>query len=179
MVPLVLKSVFDKQGSNGHIINSPDLESVIRSWLLSNEAVKWHKASVFSGTGSYLLFLLSGCLQMGANWCWEMQLCWQPNCQGAKSKGVSFVNYTQCYKEPRPFFSPSVFKCFGSDAKRKKKGKIKGTIYTQLSQWDEQTFVCVVISAEAGVHNTHNSSMQAGPYFNIPGSDKSVVNPVA
>lgn len=40
----------------------------------------------------------------------------------------------------------------------------------------------VCLSAEAGLHNTHNThntSMHAGPYFYIPGSDKSVVNPVA
>lgn len=85
----------------------------------------------------------------GANWCGGMQLRRLPNCQGAKSKGVSFVNYTQCYKQPPPFFSSGIFKYFGSGAKRKKKGEER-TIYTQLSQWDEQTFVWMTISAELG-----------------------------
>lgn len=62
----------------------------------------------------------------GANWCRGMQLCWLLNCQGAKSKGVSFVNYTQCYKQScsfQPFLSSTSHKYFGSGTKKEEKKK--------------------------------------------------------
>lgn len=102
-----------------------------------------------NGAGIGCLSSPPSAYRWGANWCGGMQLRRLPNCQGAKSKGVSFVNYTQCYKQPPPFFSCGIFKYCGSDAKRKKKGE-KRTIYTQLSQYDEQTFVWMTISAEGG-----------------------------
>lgn len=82
---------------------------------------------------------------------------------------------------------------------RKKGGK--RTIYTQLSQWDKQTFVWIPISAkgEGGLRKIRNTgkhaeasgrrrglgkiaakTMRAGALtFTSPGSDKSVVDPVA
>lgn len=128
---------------------SPFSHQSNKFWLIEvfNKPVKWHKPSfcIYSyNSDSYCCFFFSFSdlslpgYRWGANWCCGMQLCWLLNCQGAKSKGVSFVNYTQCYKQScsfEPFLSSTIHKYFGSGTKRKG----KKTIYTQLSQWDEQT----------------------------------------
>lgn len=73
----------------------------------------------------------------GANWCCGIQLCWLLNCQGAKSKGVSFVNYTQCYKQScsfEPFLSSTIHKYFGSGTKRKKRKQFTHNYHSGMSR---------------------------------------------
>lgn len=87
-----------------------------------------------------------------------MQLRRLPNCQGAKSKGVSFVNYTQCYKQPPPFFSSSIFKYFGSDAKRKKKRGKENNLHTIITVGRADVCLDDNISIGGGLHDTEDNS---------------------
>lgn len=57
------------------------------------------------------------------------------------------------------FLSLQHLSIFWQRRKEEEKKGEKRTIYTQLSQWDEQTFVWMTISAEGGgLHDTEDNS---------------------
>lgn len=139
---------------------NPNKVFVSTGWCVEvffNEAVNWQKPFFYSNNSDIDCFFFSDfslpVYRWGANWCCGMQLCWLLICQGAKSKGVSFVNYTQCYKQScsfEPFLSSASHKYFGSGTKRKKENNLH-TIITVGRADCLQMFVWIIMGAEAGL----------------------------
>lgn len=140
-----------------------------RRWCAEdfNEAVKWHPPPphapllfsffLFYSNNSDVYCALSYTQQSyrwGANWCWGMQLCRLPNCQGVKSEKVSLLliirSATNSRVRPSPFFPQPSINILAVVQKEKRKNNLR-TIITVGWAGCLRMFVCIIMGAEAGL----------------------------